>query len=73
MRVVKVWQKLHNLRIDHVITQSELKYLIGAKYLGLQRPRFDIETSPNAMVRVFHVVKPLQRFGSSFNPNVEFF
>jgi hypothetical protein len=28
---VKEWLKLHNLHIDHVMIQSELKYLIGAK------------------------------------------
>jgi len=33
-REVKERQKLHNLRTDHVVIQSELKYLIGAKGVG---------------------------------------
>jgi len=28
---VKEWLKLHNIRIDHVVIQSELKYLIEAR------------------------------------------
>jgi len=56
---VKERLKLHNLRIDHVTIQSELKYLIGAKNLGLQMPGFEVEPGPNAMVPIFHVVKPL--------------
>jgi len=72
-REVKERLNLHNLRIDHVIIQSELKYLMGAKYLGLQRLGFEVETSPNAMVRVFHVVKQFQQFSSGSNPNPELF
>ena len=51
--------------------RTELKYLIGAKNLGLQWLGFEVEPGPNATVRGFHVVKPLQRFGSGPNPNPE--
>jgi len=45
---VKERLKLLNLRVHHVMIQSEIKYLIGAKHLGLQRPGFAVETGPNA-------------------------
>jgi hypothetical protein len=57
--------------IDHVTIRSELKFLIAAKDLGLQLPGFEVEPGPNATVWGFHVVKPLQRFGSGSNPNPE--
>jgi len=34
MQVVKERQKLNNLRIDHVMIRSKLKYLIGAEAVG---------------------------------------
>jgi len=58
---------------DHVIIQSKLKFLIGAKDLGLQKLGFEVETGPNATVLVYHVVKPLQPFGSDFNAHQELF
>jgi len=51
--------------------RSELKYLIGAKHLGLQRPGVEVETGPDANGPGFYVVKPLPRFGSGSNPNPE--
>jgi len=63
--------KLHNLPIDQFTIRSALKSLIGAKDLGLRWPGFEVEPGPNAMVRDFHVVKPLQQFGSGFNPYLE--
>jgi hypothetical protein len=48
MRELKERPKLHNLRIQHVMIRSELKYLIGAKLLGLQKPGLEVETGPNA-------------------------
>jgi hypothetical protein len=39
---------LHNLRIHHVMKRLELKYLIGGKYLGLERLGFEVETGTNA-------------------------
>ena len=70
-REVKQRLKLYNQHIDHVMIRSELKYLIGAKNLGLQWPGFEVEPGPNVTVEGFHVVKPLQRFGSGSNPNPE--
>ena len=34
MQEVKERLKLNNLRIDHVMIQSKLEYLIGAKVVG---------------------------------------
>jgi hypothetical protein len=65
--------KLHNIHIHHVMLRSELKYLLGAKHLGFQRPGYEVEPGPFAMVSGFHVVKPLQWFGSGSNPNPELF
>jgi hypothetical protein len=45
---VKERLQLHNLRMHHVMIGSELKYLIAAKHLGLQRLDFEVETGPNA-------------------------
>jgi hypothetical protein len=71
MLQVKEWPKLYNAHIEHVMIQSELKYSFEATYLGVQRPGFEVEPSPNAMVRVFYLVKPLQWYSSSSNPNPE--
>jgi hypothetical protein len=51
--------KLHNLFVDHVTIQSEMKYLLGAKHLGLQMTDFEEEPGSDATVWVFHVVKLL--------------
>ena len=51
--------KLHNLRTDHVMIQSELKYLIGAKIVNLKCRVFGGKTGPMATVRVFGVVRPI--------------
>jgi hypothetical protein len=70
---VKERLKLHNLHIHYVMILSELKYLIGAKHLGLQKVGFEEETGPNAKGAGFHVVKPLPQFGFGSNPNPELF
>ena len=49
---VKERLKLHNLHIDHVTIQSELKYLIRANVVGLKCLVFGGETGPIAKVRV---------------------
>jgi len=71
MRVMEVRLILHNLHIHHVMIRSELKYLIGANQLGLQKPGFEVETGPNAHGPGFSCGKPLPRFGSASNPNLE--
>jgi len=50
--------KLHNLRIDHVVVRSELKYLIGANIVNLKCPVFGGKTGPFPMVQVYCVVRP---------------
>jgi hypothetical protein len=56
---VKERLELHNLRTDHVMIQSELKYLIGAKIVSLKCAVFGGKTGPFPMVRVFPVVGPV--------------
>jgi hypothetical protein len=53
MQDVKERQELHNLRIDHVMIRSQLKYLIGAKVVRLKCRVFGGKTGPMATVRVF--------------------
>jgi hypothetical protein len=48
--------------------RSELKYLIGAKYLGLQRPVFEVETGPNANGSVFSCGKTVATAQFRFQP-----
>jgi len=59
VREVKERLKLHNLRTDHVMIRSELKYLIGAKIVNLKCRVFGGKTGPMATVRVFGVVRPV--------------
>jgi len=59
MLEVKERLKLDIRRTDHVVIQSELKYLIGGKMPGLPAPGFPVETGPKATVRVFRVVRPV--------------
>jgi hypothetical protein len=49
---VKELLTLHNVCIDHVMIQSELKYLLGAKDVRLKCRDFGGKTGPIAMVRV---------------------
>jgi hypothetical protein len=53
-----VQQKLKNLHTDHVMLQSELKYLIGVIIVNLKCRGFGGKTRPLPMVRVFRVVRP---------------
>jgi hypothetical protein len=50
---------MHNLHIDHVTIQSELRYLIGAKAVWLNCRVLGGETGAIPKVRVFCVVKPV--------------
>jgi hypothetical protein len=65
---VKERVELHNLRTDHVMIQSELKYLIGARYLGLQRPDVEAETGPNANSPSFSCGKLVAMVVFQFQP-----
>ena len=68
MQEVKEGLKLDNLRTDHVMIRSELKYLIGAKHLGLQRPGFEVETGPNASGPGFSCGKTVATVRFRFQP-----
>ena len=68
MREVKERLELHNLHTDHFTIPSELKYLIGARYLGLQRPGFEVETGPNASGPGFSCGKTVATVRFRFQP-----
>jgi hypothetical protein len=59
MQEVKEGLKLDNLRTDHVMIRSELKYLIGEKIVDLKCRVFGGQTAPFPTVRVFRVVRPV--------------
>jgi len=71
MHEVKEGLKLNNLRTDHVMIRSELKYLIGAKILDLKCRVFGGKTAPFPMVRVFRVARPVAIFRFWVEPNLE--
>jgi len=75
-REVKAQLKLHNLRTDHVMIRSELKYFIGCQNVNMICSVFGGKTSPFPMVWVFRVVRPVAtvRFGvePSLQPAREF-
>ena len=63
--------KLHNLRTDHVVIRSELKYLIGAKMVNFKCRVFGGKTAPFPMVRVFRVVRPMATVRVRVEPDPE--
>jgi len=62
---VKELLKLHNLCIDHVMIQSELKYLISAKVVRLKCRVFGGKTGNGPG---FRVVKPVATVRFRFQP-----
>jgi hypothetical protein len=81
---VKEQVELHNLRTDHVIIRSELKYLIGGKVvmlkcrvLGSETGPFPVgrvlgsETGPFPVGRVFRVVRPIATVQFQVEPEPE--
>jgi len=58
-REVKERLKQHKLHINHVMIQSELRYLIGAKIVNLKCGVSSGKTGPCPMVPVLHVVRPI--------------
>jgi len=68
---VKEGLKLHDLRIDHVMIRSELKYLIGAQVVRLKCRVFAGKTGPIPRVRVFCVVKPVATVRVLVEPDPE--
>jgi len=71
MREAKEGLKLDNLRSDHVMIRSELKYLIGAKTVDLTCWVFGGKTAPFPTVRVFRVVRPVATVRFQVEPNPE--
>jgi len=71
MQEVKEGLKLDNLRTDHVMIRSELKYLIGAKIVDLKCRVFGGKTAPFPTVRVFRVVRPVATFRFRVESNPE--
>ena len=63
--------KLHNLCIDRVVIQSELKYLIGAKIVNLKCQVFGGKTGPFPTVKVFRVVRPVAKVQFQVEPDLE--
>jgi hypothetical protein len=63
--------KLHNIRTDHVVIRSELKYLIGAKMLNLKCWVFGGKTAPFPTVWVFRVVRPVATVRVRVEPDPE--
>jgi hypothetical protein len=68
---VKEQLKLYNLRTDHVMIPSELKYLIWAKNVNLKYRVFGGKTCPFPMVRVFRVVTPVATVRVRVEPYLE--
>jgi len=71
MQEVKEGLTLDNLRTDHVMIRSELKYLIGAKIVDLKCQVFGGKTAPFPTVRVFRVVRPVATVQFQVEPNPE--
>jgi hypothetical protein len=68
---VKEQVELHNLRTDHVIIRSELKYLIGGKVVMLKCRVLGSETGPFPVGRVFRVVRPIAAVQFQVEPEPE--
>jgi hypothetical protein len=71
MQEVKEGLKLDNLRTDHVMIRSELKYLIGAKIVDFKCRVFGGKTAQFPTVRVFRVVRPVATVRFRVEPNPE--
>ena len=71
MREVKEGLKLDNLRTDHVMIRSELKYLIRVKIVDLKCRVFGGKTAPFPTVRVFRVLRPVATVRFRVEPNPE--
>jgi len=68
---VKERPELHNLRTDHVMIQSDLKFSIGGKVVVLKCRVFGGKTGPFPMGRVFRVVRPVATVRVRVEPEPE--
>ena len=71
---IQIWEvkeglKLDNLRTNHVMTRSEIKYYIGAKIVELKCRVFGGKTAPFPTVRVIRVVRPGETVRFQVQPN----
>jgi len=71
MQEVKEGIKLDNLHTDHVMIQSELKYLIAVKIVDLKCRVFGGKTAPFPTVWVFRVVRHVATVRLRVEPNPE--
>jgi hypothetical protein len=71
MQEVEEGLKQDNLRTDHVMIRSELKYLIGANIVDLKYRVFCCKTARFPMVRVLRVVRPVAIVRFQVEPNPE--
>jgi hypothetical protein len=63
--------KLDNLRTDHVMIRSELKYLNCVKIVDLKCRVFGGKHAPFPTVQVFRVVRPIATVWFRVEPNPE--
>jgi len=70
-REVKERLKLNNLRTDHVVIRSELKYSIEAEMVNFNCRVFGGKTAPFPTVRVFRVVRPVATVRVRVEPDPE--
>jgi len=68
---VKEWVQLHNLRTDHVMIESELKYIIEGKVVMLKWRVFGGKPGPFQMGPVFRVVKAIATVRTRVEPEPE--
>jgi hypothetical protein len=68
---VKERLKLQNVRTDHVMVQSALNYIIGAKIVNWKCRVLSGKTGPLPMVQVFHVVRPVVMVQVRVEPDLE--
>ena len=68
---MKEWLELHTLHTDHVMTRSELEYLIAGKVVMLKCPVFGGKTGQLPMGRVCCVVRPIATVRIRVEPELE--
>jgi hypothetical protein len=68
---VKERVELYNLRTDHVMRRSELKYLIGGQVVMLKCRVFEVKTGPFPVGRVFRGVRPVATVRFRVEPEPE--
>jgi len=57
---IKEWQTLHNLHIDKVVIQLELRYLIVAEIINIKYCVFIGKTGPTPIIRIFQSMRVVE-------------